>query len=179
MSTRTLVLDQGYQPLNIVGLQRAMGYILKGKVEVLEEYDEEVKTVTITFKVPSVVRLLKRIHGRQPGVKFSRLNLMARDDHCCQYCGDRREVSGLTFDHVIPQSQGGQTTWTNIVTACRPCNLEKGARTPEQAGMTLLKKPRKPHSRPEIMFRLQVGGSLPDTWASWVYWNTPLVEGSG
>lgn len=175
MSTRILVLDQGYQPLNIVGLRKAIGYILKGKVEVLEEYDDEIRTMTVTLKVPAVVRLLKAISGRarRQGVKFSRMNVMARDNHTCQYCGEKRVVSALTFDHVVPKGQGGETSWENIVTACRPCNLRKGNRTPEEAGMGLRRKPQKPRSMPEIMFRLQ-GGTLPDLWASWVYWNTEL-----
>jgi 5-methylcytosine-specific restriction endonuclease McrA len=174
---RTLVLDQGYQPLNIVGLRKAIGYVLKGKVEVLEEYDEEITTMTISFRIPAVVRMLHAITGRRQRVKFSRVNVMARDAWRCQYCNVRKAINEMTFDHVLPQGQGGATSWENIVTACRPCNLTKGNRTPEQAGMVLKRAPRRPASAPEIMFRLQIGGSIPDAWCSFVYWNAELEQG--
>jgi len=174
---RTLVLDQGYQPLRIVSWQRAVTMLFEGKVEVIEEYDEDIRSVSITIKMPAVVRLLRAIRGRKKAVKFSRINVMTRDNFRCQYCGRRLPMSKLNYDHVIPRSQGGKTVWQNIVTACYPCNERKGNRTPVQARMRLRRKPVKPKSLPIVAFRISTE-SIPDAWASWVYWQGTLEEGS-
>jgi hypothetical protein len=92
-------------------------------------------------KVPAVVRLLRAFRRRRQRVKFSRVNIYARDKYTCQYCREVRAIGELTYDHVVPRRLGGRTEWTNIVTACQDCNLRKGARTPEQAGMALKARP--------------------------------------
>ncbi|MGB9340806.1 MAG: HNH endonuclease, partial [Polyangiales bacterium] len=129
---RTLVLDQGYQPHRIISWQRAVCMIFDGKVEVVEEYDEDIRSVSITIKMPAVVRLLRTIMGRKRAIKFSRINVAMRDDFKCQYCGVRHRLRGLTYDHVVPKSQGGKTNWENIVMACYSCNEKKGHHTPHQ-----------------------------------------------
>ena len=134
---RTLVLDQGYQPHRIISWQRAVCMIFDGKVEVVEEYDEDVRSVTITIKMPAVVRLLRTVVGRKRAIKFSSINVAMRDDFKCQYCGARHRLCGLTYDHVVPKSQGGKTNWENIVMACYACNEKKGNCTPKQAGLRL------------------------------------------
>ncbi len=173
----TLVLDQGYQPHRIVHWQRAVIMFFEGKVEVLEEYDEDIRSVSITIKMPAVVRLLGRVRGRKQAVKFSRMNVATRDSFKCQYCGDKHTLSKLTYDHVVPRSQGGRTTWENIVMACYPCNERKANRTPEQAKMKLLKHPVKPAFLPVVTMRFNTS-SIPDAWVSWIYWNGSLEEGS-
>lgn len=172
---RTLVLDQGYQPLRIVSWQRAVTMLFEGKVEVIEEYDEDIRSVSITIKMPAVVRLLRAIRGRKKAVKFSRINVMTRDGFRCQYCGRKLPMSKLNYDHVIPRAQGGKTVWENIVTACYPCNERKGNMSPVQARMRLRRKPVKPKSLPIVAFRLSTE-SMPDAWASWVYWQGALEE---
>src|SRR5690606_15207836 len=107
------------------------------KVEVVEEYDEDIRSVSITIKMPAVVRMLRAIRGRKRAIKFSRINVATRDDFRCQYCSLKLPLRHLTYDHVVPRSQGGRTTWENIVMACRDCNSRKSGRTPKQAGMTL------------------------------------------
>jgi len=100
-------------------------------VEVISVYDREVRSVSITFKLPSVIRLLRyvRIRHRFDYVPFSRANIYARDDHRCQYCGHTFPTSELTFDHVVPVAMGGKKDWENIVTCCVGCNRRKaGAR---------------------------------------------------
>jgi len=174
---RTLVLDQGYQPHRIVSWQRAILMLFDGKVEVVEEYDEDVRSVSICIKMPAVVRLLNRITRRR-AVKFSRINVATRDDFRCQYCGTKHTLKRLTYDHVKPRGQGGKTTWTNIAMACYPCNEGKGNRTPRQAGMRLLKKPIKPKSLPVIRFRIDPSASIPEAWINWTYWHGSLEEGS-
>jgi 5-methylcytosine-specific restriction endonuclease McrA len=170
---RTLVLDQGYQPLNIVSWKRAVTMLFEGKVEVIEEYDEDIRSVSITIKMPAVVRLLRALRWRRKGVKFSRINVMTRDGFRCQYCNRTLPVSDLNYDHVVPRSQGGKTAWENIVTACYTCNERKGNRTPEQAGMKLCRPPQKPRSLPFVTFRIDTT-CIPDAWASWIYWQGEL-----
>lgn len=183
MSKSTLVLDQGYQFHRIVSWQRAIHMLFDGKVEVLAEYeDDEIRSVSITLKMPSVVRLLNRVRGKKQMVKFSRVNVATRDSFTCQYCaargcGTKLPLSKLTYDHVVPRAQGGRTVWENIVMACYPCNEEKRDRTPEQAGMKLSKRPVKPTWLPAITMRFDMT-SIPDAWASWLYWNSSLEEGA-
>jgi len=173
---QTLVLTQTYQPHKVVSWQKAVTLIFGGKAEVLEEYDEEIRSVRITIRMPAVVRLLRALRGKGRGIKFSRIHVMTRDRFECQYCGAKRKMRDLTYDHVVPRSQGGRTTWDNIVTACYACNGRKSGRTPGQAGMTLRSIPTKPKTLPTITLRFDLR-SIPDAWASWVYWQGALEEG--
>ena len=172
---RTLVLDRGYQPHRIISWQRAVLMLFDGKVEVVEEYEEDIRSVSISIKMPAVVRLLRAVQS-QRGVKFSRMNVATRDDFRCQYCERRLPLSKLTYDHVVPRSQGGRTHWENIVMACQTCNRVKAGRTPEQAGMRLLKEPRRPKWLPLIAFRVDPACSVPEAWANWLYWHGRLEE---
>lgn len=111
-----------------------------------------------------------RIRQRRDYVPFTRANIYPRDGHRCQYCGVEFASEDLTFDHVVPSAQGGRKTWDNIVTACMPCNREKDARTPEQAGMTLKRATKKPASTPAL--RVTVGlRRTPESWRNYLYWN--------
>lgn len=119
-------------------------------------------------------------HGRvQP---LTRANVWLRDKCKCQYCDTKLEYSDMHWDHVIPRTQGGRTTWENIVTACFDCNvIKKRGRTPEQAGMKLLKKPVAPKytltKQQEVLLRVRSLKKLPHkSWARWVYDNVPLDE---
>lgn len=169
---RTLVLDQGYQPHRVVSWQRAVTMLFAGKVEVLEAYDEEVRSPSISLGMPAVVRLLRALRARRHRIRFSRMNVALRDDFRCQYCSTKLPLRELTFDHVVPRTRGGKTTWENVVMACRPCNGRKGARTPVDAGMTLRKPPLRPRYLPAATFQVQLGGDVPDAWTQWVsYWN--------
>jgi 5-methylcytosine-specific restriction endonuclease McrA len=174
---RTLVLDLGYQPHRIVSWQRAITMLFQGKVEVVEEYDEIVYSGrTLVLRMPAVVRLLQRV-ARRKAVRFSRMNVLARDNWTCQYCGRRFPTRELNYDHVIPRSQGGKTGWENIVSACYGCNDRKANRTPRQAGMRLIKQPVKPASLPVIALHFDPAGSIPEAWANWVYWHGELEQG--
>lgn len=174
---RTLVLDQGYQPHRVVSWQRAVVMLFDGKVEVVEEYDEDIRSVTFTIKMPAVVRLLRAVRGRR-GVKFSRMNVAARDGFRCQYCETAFPLCKLTYDHVVPRAQGGKTRWENIVMACYICNGRKGHRTPEQAGMRLRKTPARPNWLPVVAFRIEPASNIPEAWTNWVYWHGALEEDS-
>ena len=107
---QTLLLNATYEPLKIVHWQKAITLMCQGKVEVVAEYDREIRSVSISFKLPSVIRLLRfiRIKRRFDYVPFSRANIYARDKHECQYCGEEFPTNDLTFDHVQPVAQGGR-----------------------------------------------------------------------
>lgn len=171
---RTLVLDMGYQPINTVPFTRALTYLAKGKVEVLEEYEQPIHP---DWVAPAVVRLTHWIRPHRKRVKFSRQNVLARDHWTCQYCGKRFSTRDLTFDHVIPRSRGGKTSWENIVTACggtpTSCNHVKADRTPEEAGMKLRKKPMRPTWLPIFNFALQEITRIPPEWRD--YWSSELL----
>jgi 5-methylcytosine-specific restriction endonuclease McrA len=135
-----------------------------------------VRAVTFTFRLPSVVRLLRMVRPRRTNVvPFTRANIYLRDDYTCQYCAERFVSEELTFDHVVPQAEGGRRGWDNIATACVPCNRRKGARTPQAAGMHLRRAPRRP--APSPVFRLTLGlRKTPERWRDYLYWNAALEE---
>jgi len=160
-----LVLNASFEPLHIVSWQRALQLLFQGKVEVIEEGEQEVHTVRLTIKVPAVLRLLKYVPLSQKKhvIRFSRINVFIRDQYICQYCGSKFPKTQLTMDHVLPVVQGGGKSWENIVTACKPCNQRKGGRTPAEASMRLIRKPRRPTWLPTS--QVQLGVSLsPERW---------------
>ena len=126
-----LVLNADYRPLSYYPLslwswQDAIKAVFLERVNILEEYDRVVRSARFEMRLPSVVSLKTYIKpARHPA--FTRFNVFLRDRFECQYCGDPKD---LTFDHVIPRSRGGRTTWENVITACSPCNLQKGGRLP-------------------------------------------------
>ncbi len=173
----TLLLNASYEPLKVVPWRKAVTLWCQGKVEVISVYDREVRSVSISFKLPSVIRLLRyvRIRRRFDYVPFSRANIYARDEYSCQYCGETLPATELTFDHVIPVMQGGRKDWENIVTCCIACNRRKGGRTPAEAGMHLLRRPVRPQAAPAI--RITIGlRHTPDSWRDYLYWNLELDE---
>ena len=175
---QTLVLNATFEPLKIVDWQRAITLFYRGKVEIVATHDREVRAVSFTFKLPSVVRLLRFVKVRRANevVPFTRANIYARDGYRCQYCGETFASIDLTFDHIVPQAQGGRKGWENIVTACVPCNRQKDARTPEEAGMPLLRLPRRP-KRAALLLRITLGArAVPESWRDWLYWNVELEE---
>jgi 5-methylcytosine-specific restriction endonuclease McrA len=174
---QTLLLNATYEPLRVVHWQKAITLWCQGKVEIVAEYDREVRSVTFSMRLPSVIRLLRRIRVRRTAeyVPFSRANIYARDKHSCQYCGVRFASGELTFDHVVPVAQGGRKDWENIVTCCISCNRRKGGRTPAQAGMRLVRSPKRPAKVPAV--RVTFGlRNAPDSWRDYVYWNVELDD---
>jgi len=170
----TLLLNASYEPLRIISWKKALTLLFAGKVEVIEEYDQQIHAITFAIKLPSIIRLLKYVRVKNHNrVKFSRANIYARDDYTCQYCGKKFPSEDLTFDHVVPVALGGQKRWDNIVAACFRCNHKKGGRTPEEASMRLIRRPSEPHWLPafHVTFRLK---SPPDSWRDYLYWNIEL-----
>lgn len=166
---RTLLLTQSYEPIAAISWQRAVVLSMLGKAEVVEEYDEVIRSPNHAMRRPAVVRLLRVFRRRKQRMKFSKQNVFARDRWQCQYCGKRKNASEFTYDHVVPRSRGGKTCWENIVTACAPCNSRKANKTPEEAGMFPRTKPTRPVWIPVATVR--VGGEeVPEQWRPYCYW---------
>lgn len=151
---QTLVLNASYEPINIVPDTRAVVLILQGKAESVMDSDRVCSSGNrgTALMFPSVIRLTRMADvPRIRQIPLSRKALFTRDSYRCQYCGikvgainDRGEVTRLEVEHILPRSRGGKNAWTNVTTACRPCNAHKRDRTPEEAGMRLLSKPYAP-----------------------------------
>jgi 5-methylcytosine-specific restriction endonuclease McrA len=177
-SSRTLLLTQGYEPIQIISWQRAITLLALDKVEVVEEYDAQIRAPSIIVRVPAVVRLRKAFRRHAKPVKFSRVNIYARDRHRCQYCAVKCTIAELTYDHVVPRSKGGRTSWENIVSACYACNRRKANRTPAEAGMKLLAPPARPSWMPSVQIRVSAR-SVPDAWRDYVYWTAEIDHDGG
>ncbi len=139
-----LVLNQSYEPLNICRARRAVVLVHCGKAEMVENGVGLIHTATKIFEIPSVIRLAYLIRRPYRERKLTRFEVFNRDRHTCQYCG--RETRQLTLDHVLPRYRGGRHTWENVVSACVPCNRRKAGRTPQEAGMRLVRHPSHPTS---------------------------------
>lgn len=145
MGQRVLVLNASYEPLQLVSVRRAVILLLQEKAEVVEAARQQLRARALSLDVPLVIRLVRYIRiPRRLKLPCSRRGVFARDRETCQYCGVQPGRAHLTMDHVVPRSQGGGTTWDNVVTACRDCNHRKGGRTPDQANMKLAIVPRQP-----------------------------------
>jgi 5-methylcytosine-specific restriction endonuclease McrA len=153
-----LVLNASYEPLSVVPARRAACLVLAEKAEIVHDAGEALRSVSLTVPRPTVIRLRYMVrvpyHRR---TALSRRAVFVRDDHTCQYCGRRAD----SIDHVVPRSRGGANVWENVAAACRPCNLDKRDRTPEEAGMRLLRTPQAPRASAWIL--VAVGG-VPDDW---------------
>jgi 5-methylcytosine-specific restriction endonuclease McrA len=175
MSNTTLLLDQSYRPVQVIPWQRAITLLFLNKVEIISTYDHNVRSTSVVFKMPAVARLIKAFKRPKKPVKFSRINIYSRDHWCCQYCNKTKTMKELTYDHVRPRSQGGKTTWENIVSCCEDCNSKKGGRTPEQARMPLKKKPIRPTWVPAVQVVVSQE-SCPDAWRDYLYWSSELDQ---
>jgi 5-methylcytosine-specific restriction endonuclease McrA len=160
-----------YYPLSLWSWQDAIKAVFLDRVNIVSEYDTVIHSPNAVFKLPSVVSLKNYVRpSRTPA--FTRFNVFLRDKFTCQYCGDH---SDLTFDHVVPRSRGGQTTWENVVTACSPCNLTKGGDMPKVARMFPSQWPKVPtvnqlHSNG----RLFPPNYLHQSWMDYLYWDAEL-----
>jgi len=139
-----------------------------GKCEVVETYDRKIRTSHVAVKMPAVIRLVHTIVKRKQRIKYGKLSIFARDRWTCQYCGQEKNINELTRDHVLPKAQGGRSNWENVVAACQTCNADKGNRTPQQAGMALLTKPRKPTWIPLLTVRIG-RAAMPPPWKPYCY----------
>jgi 5-methylcytosine-specific restriction endonuclease McrA len=162
-----LVLNATYEPLSVVSLQRAIVLLLKEKAELVEAAEERLHAAYTSLPVPLVIRLVYYVRLPHPvTLSPSRRTVIARDNYTCQYCSATPGRANLTLDHVIPRSRGGKTSWDNVVTACRACNMRKGNRTPEEAGMVLRRQPGRPNY---LAFLLLAEAAPAQVWGKYAY----------
>lgn len=175
----SLVLNADFQPLSYCPLslwswQDAVKAVFMERVNIVSEYEQEVRSPSFSMKLPSVIALKSYIPlSSRPA--FTRFNVFLRDNFICQYCASPFPVPELTFDHVVPVSRGGRTNWDNVVTACTICNLKKSNYLPREIGMY----PRQDSFAPSS-HQLQRNGRrfppnfLHESWGDYLYWDSEL-----
>ena len=141
---KTLKLDASFRPVEVIDAIEALVLCLVGKAAAVETYSEVINTVTEKFELPAVIALKRIVKFHFTTVACKRSNVIWRDDNQCQYCAKYFPTDKLTIDHIMPSSRGGGDTWLNLATACKKCNQKKGNKTPEEAGMLLIRPPFRP-----------------------------------
>ncbi len=193
-----LVLNKSFLPVQITTVRRAFCLLYAGIAKAvnsqyetfdyeswhrlsIERHDETIGLVDRVIKIPRVILLTAYDRVPKRRVRFSRHNIFARDRNTCQYCGKRFPRADLNLDHVIPRSQGGSSTWENVVCSCHQCNRRKGGKTPEQARIKLISQPKRPAWTPPLNVSLQE--IMHKEWVPFLdfmvdvsYWNTELLE---
>jgi len=164
-----LLLNADYEPLNVCDLRRAFRLVFGEKAEVIEYDHTEVRTPTLVFRAPSVIKLQYRIRRPRPRIRLSRREVFLRDGHTCQYCGEH--TPKLTLDHVVPRHRGGGHSWDNLVAACGSCNHRKGGRLPEEAGMRLRRLPREPYCDVYAMYSTYLADPRNGAWRDYLTLN--------
>ncbi len=178
-SCPALVLNADFRPLSYFPLslwpwQETVKAVFLERVNIVSEYDLEVHSPSMQMRLPSVISLKEYVPTKRSAA-FTRFNVFLRDRFVCQYCGEASPTHDLTFDHLVPRSRGGRTTWENVVAACGPCNLHKGSRMPRECGMTPRRMPYQPTT-----WQLQENGRsfppnfLHESWRDFLYWDTEL-----
>jgi len=176
----TLVLNADFRPLSYFPLslwswQETVKAVFLNRVNILSEYDDQtIRSPSFEMRLPSVISLKEYVSTtRRPA--FTRFNVFLRDRFECQYCGDHYPTHELTFDHVIPRSRGGRTSWENVCTACSACNLHKGNHLPREIKMFPRQTPHEPTT-----YQLQERGRrfppgfLHASWRDYLYWDSEL-----
>ncbi len=190
----TLVLNRHWTPIRVCTVRKALALVYKGVARVImpdtyEVYDFRswadlsvsdgepyVRTVSRPIRIPEVILLVACERTIPPKVVFSRRNLFRRDRNTCQYCGRKLPSDQLSIDHVIPRARGGKSTWTNCVVACFECNVRKGNKLLEEAGMRLLRKPKEPAWRPSFALPWIKRKASWEQFVSEAYWNIELEQ---
>jgi 5-methylcytosine-specific restriction endonuclease McrA len=198
LNDQVLVLNRLWQAVNVCSVRRALTLLFEGNAQVVfgdgegdyrtlnfqqwrdlsaadPEADSSVSTISFRIRVPRVILLMGFDRFPKKEVKFTRHNLFERDRNTCQYCGKVFDRRDLNLDHVVPRDRGGPTTWENIVCSCIPCNTRKANRTPAEANMRLVRKPKRPKWRPFV--QVSFGASMHDSWRHFLdvaYWNVEL-----
>lgn len=163
---KTLLLNSDWTPLNFVSPVRALSLLFKGRAELIAVSDgpsiwnDALTTPSTSYEAPATIRLLRRIPTNWPTPRFRKRVLFNRDGWKCQYCCVKLDWNTVTIDHVLPRSRGGQTSWKNCVAACKKCNIAKGSRTPNEAGMKLVKNP----SDPAVNHFWETADSVRSSW---------------
>jgi len=166
LTGQVLLLNRNYEPMSVVSARKAVVLFYLQKVEIIERHDAVVRSVTISIPLPSIIRLVRYAPVPRKRIVLSRRNILKRDGQRCQYCGTKKPP--FTIDHVIPKNRGGKDTWENLVCACVKCNNKKGNRTPEEAGVSLLARPRRPS---QLYFIQHFVGIRDSRWKPYLFMN--------
>lgn len=166
---RVLTLAPNYEPIGTISWKKAVALIFLNKVTTLEEYEEEIRTVNFSMKIPSVIVMKSGKIKKINSVRFSRRNIWLRDEGQCQYCSKHVNINQFTIDHVHPKASGGKTSWENVVVSCYDCNQKKGEKSLKESGFKLKKQPKKPQSLP---FVNEIVGFYNENYLhpSWKFW---------
>jgi len=164
-----LVLNASFEPINVCAARRAVVLVLKGVASLEERSQHQIHASRHQYPVPSVIRLLEYRRIPLQTRALSRKNILMRDKYVCQYCHRTGSSSDLTLDHVIPRSRKGESSWENLVACCNPCNNRKGNRTPEEAGMKLLRPP-KPFSLHTSRHLMRLLAHSDDQWRKYLFY---------
>jgi 5-methylcytosine-specific restriction endonuclease McrA len=164
-----LVLNASYEPINICAARRALVLVLKGIAAAEEVSASSVHSTRRTVKVPSVIRLLEYRRIPHQTRALSRKNILMRDRYTCQYCLKILPTGELTLDHVVPRARAGESAWENLVACCHSCNNRKGSRTPEEAGMKLVRQP-KPFSLHTSRHLMRLLGKSDEQWRKYLFY---------
>lgn len=165
MNKRVLILNQSYEPLTVCSPQKAMTLLYLFKADIVETYPNTyIRSVNQSFPLPSIIRLSRYVRYPFRNIEISRKNILKRDNHTCQYCGSKHN---LTIDHILPKSRGGGDSWENLTTACVKCNNRKGNRTPSEANMKLMNNAQKPNY---IVFLKSTLGQIEENWKQFLYY---------
>ncbi len=139
---QTLIVNQSFEPLQIVGWQKAVYLILTEKADLITSYDKEIRSISMSIMLPKVVMVKGNHRIKKKKIQFSKLDVFERDNYVCQYCGKSLKTNEATLDHVIPKSKGGQNSYENTVCACEKCNGKKADKSLKEANMKLLSQPK-------------------------------------
>jgi 5-methylcytosine-specific restriction endonuclease McrA len=169
LSTRVLVLNATYEPIHICNVRRAVVMIFKGIAVMQEPSRAVLRSVNLSLTAPSVIRLVHFIHIPYRKKLASKNNILIRDRYLCQYCGKPLKSHEITLDHIVPKSRGGESNWENLAACCPLCNVRKGSKLPEEAGLTLIKDPRK-GSAYHFIHLLRHYGSVDENWKKYLFY---------
>jgi len=169
MQEPVLVLNATFEPINVTAVRRALVLLLKGVAQAEELNHAEIHSASNAVRVPSVIRLLAYRHIPQQTRALSRKNILLRDRNICQFCGKIFPASDLTLDHVVPRSRGGRSSWENLVACCYQCNNHKGDRTPEEASLQLVRRPR-PFTLHTSRQLMRLIGNKDEKWRKYLFY---------
>src|SRR5262249_18482530 len=169
LSARVLVLNSTYEPIHICNVYRALTMMFKGVAVMQEQAAFALHSITRTYPAPSVIRLVHFIHIPYRKKLASKNNILIRDRYVCQYCGKPLKSQEIKLDHIVPKSRGGESNWENLAACCPRCNVRKGSKLPEEAGLTLIKDPRK-GSAYHFIHLLRHYGSVDENWKKYLFY---------
>ena len=200
LNQQVLVLNRLWQAVNVCTVRRALTLLFEGRAQAVfgandgsfqtfsfnewqcfserQPHAESVHTISFRIRIPRVILLVLFDRLPKKEVKFTRFNVFERDQNTCQYCGGVFDRKDLNLDHVVPKHRGGPTSWDNIVCSCVPCNTRKANRSPQESGMHLIRKPKRPKWRPFI--QVNMGLNHHDSWKHFLdiaYWNVEIGDG--